>query len=46
VDLNNINANRLDENGDPLPTACYGGPSEFNPATGQCAPFNGWGAGP
>ncbi len=46
VDLNNINANRLDENGNPLPTACYGGPSEFNPSTGQCLPFNGWGAGP
>lgn len=46
VDLNDINANRLDENGDPLPTACYGGPSEFNPSTGQCAQFNGWTGGP
>lgn len=46
VDLNNIDANRLDDSGNPLPTACYGGPSEFNAATGQCAPFNGWSAGP
>ena len=46
VDLNDVDANRLDENGNPLPTACYGGPSEFDPSTGQCAQFNGWGAGP
>lgn len=35
VNLNDINQNRLDENGDPLPTACYGG-------AGDCRPFDGW----
>ncbi|WP_119066769.1 serine hydrolase [Aggregatilinea lenta] len=35
VNLNDINANRLDENGDPLPTACYGG-------AGDCRTFDGW----
>jgi beta-lactamase class A len=37
VNLNDINANRLDANGDPLPTACYGG-------SGDCRTFVGWGA--
>lgn len=35
VNLNDINQNRLDANGDPLPTACYGG-------TGHCKEFRGW----
>ncbi len=43
VDLNDINKNRLDENGNPLPTACYGGRAEYNPATGECMPFDNWG---
>lgn len=38
VNLNNINENRLDENGLPLPTACYGG-------AGHCKPFDNWGRG-
>jgi hypothetical protein len=38
VNLNNINENRLDANGNPLPTACYGGP-------GDCRPFDNWGLG-
>ncbi|MEW6577778.1 MAG: serine hydrolase [Chloroflexota bacterium] len=38
VNLNNINENRLDENGIPLPTACYGG-------AGHCKPFDNWGRG-
>ncbi len=37
VDLNDINHNRLDANGDPLPTACYGG----NSGEG-CKEFRGW----
>lgn len=36
VDLNDINRNRLDANGDPLPTGCYGGISE------NCKEFRGW----
>ena len=36
VDLNDINHNRLDANGDPLPTGCYGGISE------NCKEFRGW----
>jgi beta-lactamase class A len=36
VDLNDINKNRLDANGNPLPTACYGG-------AGKCHPFDDWG---
>jgi beta-lactamase class A len=36
VDLNDINKNRLDANGNPLPTACYGG-------AGKCRPFDDWG---
>lgn len=36
VNLDNINENRLDENGNPLPGACYGGP-------GDCKPFDNWG---
>ncbi|HML22237.1 MAG TPA: class A beta-lactamase-related serine hydrolase [Aggregatilinea sp.] len=35
VNLNDINANRLDENGNPLPGACYGG-------AGDCRPFTDW----
>ncbi len=38
VNLTNINENRLDENGLPLPTACYGG-------AGHCKPFDNWGRG-
>jgi len=38
VNLNDIDENRLDENGIPLPTACYGGP-------GDCKPFDNWGRG-
>ncbi len=38
VNLNDINQNRLDENGLPLPTACYGG-------AGHCKPFDNWGRG-
>jgi beta-lactamase class A len=36
VNLDEISANRLDENGNPLPTACYGG-------AGHCHPFDNWG---
>jgi beta-lactamase class A len=36
VNLNDIDQNRLDENGNPLPTACYGG-------AGDCRPFDDWG---
>lgn len=36
VDLNDIDANRLDANGNPVPGACYGGP-------GDCRPFDNWG---
>ena len=36
VDLNDINKNRLDANGLPLPDACYGG-------YGHCKPFDNWG---
>lgn len=43
VDLNDIDKNRVDENGDPLPGACYGGAASFNAATGECLPWNGWG---
>lgn len=35
VDLNDINRNRLDAQGNPLPTACYGG-------AGDCGTFAGW----
>ena len=35
VDLNDIDKNRLDENGDPLPSACYGG-------AGHCHTFIDW----
>ncbi len=38
VNLNDINQNRLDENGNPLPSACYGG-------AGHCKPFDNWGRG-
>ena len=36
VNLNDIDQNRLDENGNPLPAACYGG-------AGDCKPFDDWG---
>jgi beta-lactamase class A len=35
VNLDDINANRLDANGDPLPTACYGG-------AGDCRTWTDW----
>ena len=38
VNLNDINANRLDANGNPLSTACYGG-------AGDCRDFDNWGRG-
>ncbi len=43
VDLNNINANRLDADGNPLPTACYGGAAAYNRNTGQCLPWDNYG---
>ena len=36
VNLDDIDANRIDANGDPLPGACYGG-------AGDCRPFDNWG---
>jgi beta-lactamase class A len=36
VNLDDIDANRVDETGIPLPDACYGG-------AGDCRDFNGWG---
>ncbi len=36
VNLDDIDENRVDENGDPLPDACYGG-------AGHCRPFDNWG---
>jgi len=38
VNLNDITQNRVDENGEPLPTACYGG-------AGHCKEFDNWGRG-
>lgn len=38
INLNDIDANRFDENGNPLPTACYDYP--------DCRPFDGWGSDP
>lgn len=35
VNLMDIDENRVDENGDPLPGACYGG-------AGECREFTGW----
>jgi len=35
VNLNDIDANRLDAEGNPLPSACFGGP-------GHCTEFIGW----
>lgn len=35
INLNDIDANRFDENGNPLPTACYDWPF--------CKPFDNWG---
>ncbi len=43
IDLNNINANRLDADGNPLPTACYGGRIHYNANTGQCLPWDNYG---
>jgi hypothetical protein len=43
VDLNNINANRVDENRDPLPDACYGGQIHYNASSGTCLPWDNWG---
>ncbi|MCD4685424.1 MAG: class A beta-lactamase-related serine hydrolase [Anaerolineae bacterium] len=39
VNLDDIDMHRLDANGLPLSTACYGG-------AGNCRPFDNWGAGP
>lgn len=36
VNLDNIDENRLDASGNPLPTACYGG-------AGHCRAFDNWG---
>ncbi len=36
VNWDDIDENRVDENGDPLPDACYGG-------AGHCRPFDNWG---
>ncbi|MBN1202348.1 MAG: serine hydrolase [Anaerolineae bacterium] len=36
VNLNDVDENRVDENGIPLPGACYGGP-------GKCREFDNWG---
>jgi beta-lactamase class A len=46
IDLNNIDANRLDANGIPLPTACYKGQAHYNQATQQCAPWDNFGRNP
>jgi hypothetical protein len=35
INLDDIDENRFDENGNPLPSACYDWP--------RCVPFNGWG---
>jgi len=43
VNLDDIDANRVDENGEPLPGACYGGASHYNPATGSCLEWDNWG---
>jgi hypothetical protein len=36
VDLNNIDANRIDAEGNPLPTACYGGALSYYANGGAC----------
>ncbi|MBN1680573.1 MAG: serine hydrolase [Anaerolineae bacterium] len=43
VNLNDIDANRVDANGDPLPDACYGGAIHFNADTGTCKAWDNWG---
>jgi hypothetical protein len=43
IDLNDINANRLDADGNPLPTACYGGRIHYSANTGQCLPWDNYG---
>ena len=43
VNLNDINAGRLDENGNPAQTACFGGRAELK-GDGTCLPFSGWGS--
>ncbi len=43
VNLNDIDENRVNENGEPLPGACYGGASHFNPTTGECLEWDNWG---
>ena len=43
VNLNDIDENRVNENGEPLPGACYGGASHYNPATGKCLEWDNWG---
>jgi beta-lactamase class A len=43
IDLNDINANRLDDNGNPLPTACYGGALHYNESTGKCLTWDNYG---
>ena len=37
INLNDIDQNRFDANGDPVPSACYDWP--------QCRPFDNWGQG-
>jgi beta-lactamase class A len=36
VNLNDVDQNRVDADGNPLPSACYGG-------AGNCRPFDNWG---
>jgi beta-lactamase class A len=43
IDLNDINANRIDENGNPLPTACYGGRIHYDSNTGRCLLWDNYG---
>jgi beta-lactamase class A len=44
IDLNDINANRIDANGAPLPTGCYGGAAAYyRLGTGQCLPWDNYG---
>jgi hypothetical protein len=46
IDLNDINANRVDANGAPLPTGCYGGAAAYySLGTGQCLPWDNYGRG-
>jgi beta-lactamase class A len=43
VDLNDVNAHRVDDSGVPLPEACYGGATHYNSSTGTCLPWDDWG---